>query len=88
MTDFAKYFNIPYRTIQNWEAGTRQCPEYVVELIKYKLEKELIEGEWVSVGDWMLTCSVCDNVIEDMDSDELPSFCQHCGSKMGRKKRK
>lgn len=37
---FAKYFNIPLRTLQHWEAGTRSCPEYLLELIKYKIEKE------------------------------------------------
>lgn len=39
-TQFAEYFNIPYRTIQNWEAGVRQCPAYVLDLIKYKLNNE------------------------------------------------
>lgn len=37
---FAEYFNIPVRTIEDWEAGRRKPPEYVVELIKYKLKKE------------------------------------------------
>lgn len=38
--EFAKYFNIPQRTIENWEGGQRKPPPYVVELIKYKIEKE------------------------------------------------
>ena len=37
---FADYFNIPVRTLQDWEAGKRTPPVYVVELIKYKIEKE------------------------------------------------
>ena len=37
---FSEYFGIPYRTVENWERGERQCPDYVVSLIKYKLEKE------------------------------------------------
>lgn len=37
---FAEYFNIPKRTIENWEGGHRKPPAYVVELIKYKIEKE------------------------------------------------
>lgn len=37
LTQFSKYFNIPYRTIQNWERGERQCPEYLLELMEYKL---------------------------------------------------
>lgn len=38
--EFAGYFNIPLRTIENWETGKRNPPEYVVELIRYRLEKE------------------------------------------------
>lgn len=38
--DFAEYFGIPYRTIQNWELGERECPEYLLQLMEYKLEKE------------------------------------------------
>lgn len=37
---FAEFFGVPYRTLQNWELGERQCPEYVISLMKYKLEKE------------------------------------------------
>lgn len=29
---------IPVRTIQNWEGGQRKCPEYIIELVKFKLE--------------------------------------------------
>ena len=39
-TEFGKYFNIPYRTIQNWELGTRECPVYLLDLIQYKLNNE------------------------------------------------
>lgn len=35
---FSDYFNIPYRTVQNWSSGERQPPEYVLELIKDKLK--------------------------------------------------
>lgn len=37
---FAEYFNIPYRTLQNWELGERECPTYLIDLIKYKLTNE------------------------------------------------
>lgn len=39
-TDFSIYFNIPYRTIQNWDLEVRSCPTYIVELMQYKLQKE------------------------------------------------
>lgn len=44
-SQFAKYFSIPKDTIQNWEQGRRKCPEYLLDLIEYKLTKEkLIKG--------------------------------------------
>ena len=39
---FAEYFNIPVRTLQDWEGGRRIPPKYVIELIKYKLKKERV----------------------------------------------
>lgn len=37
---FAEYFGIPKRSIENWDGGQRECPPYLVELMRYKLEKE------------------------------------------------
>lgn len=37
---FAEYFGIPYRTIQDWELGNRKCPEYLLDLMEYKLKNE------------------------------------------------
>jgi DNA-binding transcriptional regulator YiaG len=39
-TKFAEYFKIPRRTVQNWELGTNKCPDYLLELMHYKLQKE------------------------------------------------
>ena len=39
-TKFAEYFNIPRRTVQNWELGTNKCPEYLLDLMEYKLNNE------------------------------------------------
>lgn len=45
LKQFSEYFGIPYRTLQNWEREERKCPTYLIELIKYKIEKEnLIKG--------------------------------------------
>ena len=38
--DFAEQYNIPVGTIRDWEQGRRKCPPYVIELLKYKIEKE------------------------------------------------
>lgn len=37
---FAEYFGIPRRTIENWETEVNQCADYVIELLKYKLDHE------------------------------------------------
>lgn len=35
--EFCDYFSIPYRTVQDWEAGKRVMPEYVLRLMEYKI---------------------------------------------------
>lgn len=42
MRQFSEYFEIPYRTVQDWKRGVSKCPEYLLNLIQYKLEKEEI----------------------------------------------
>lgn len=39
-SQFAKFFKIPLSSLQKWEQSQRQCPEYLVELIEYKLKNE------------------------------------------------
>ena len=38
--EFAEYFGIPYRTMQDWELGNRKMPEYLLRLMMYKVEVE------------------------------------------------
>ena len=40
--EFAAWLGIPYRTMQDWELGNSQVPEYVLRLVAYKvmIEKE------------------------------------------------
>ena len=33
LTDLAARFGIPYRTLQNWKAGVRPCPQYIVDML-------------------------------------------------------
>ena len=37
---FCDYYGIPYRTVQDWEAGKRKMPSYVLRMMKYVAEKE------------------------------------------------
>lgn len=41
-SQFSAYFSIPLDTLQNWEQGRRKCPDYLLDLIEYKLKKENI----------------------------------------------
>lgn len=43
--DFANYLHIPLGTVRDWEQGKRKMPEYVYELIEYKVSRELISQE-------------------------------------------
>ena len=38
--EFSEYFGIPYRTVTEWERGTRKMPDYVLRLMAYKIEME------------------------------------------------
>ena len=42
---FAEYLNISVRTVQYWEQEKRTPPEYVTELIEYKLRNEGLIGK-------------------------------------------
>ena len=38
--EFAEYFGIPLRTVEEWEAGRRRIQDYLLRLIEYKLRME------------------------------------------------
>ena len=38
--DFSAHTGIPVRTLEDWEAGRRTPPEYILRLIEYQLEYE------------------------------------------------
>lgn len=42
--EFADYFEIPYRTVQEWELGNRNMPEYLLRLMIYKVQIENENG--------------------------------------------
>jgi DNA-binding transcriptional regulator YiaG len=37
---YADYFGIPKRTIEEWERGSRKCTKYLLDLMIYKLKNE------------------------------------------------
>lgn len=44
-TEFSRYMDIPLRTLEEWEAGRRQMPEYVLRLIVYYVKVQQILRE-------------------------------------------
>ena len=38
---FSEKYGIPCRSIENWESGQRQCPDYVLRLLEYKVKTEI-----------------------------------------------
>lgn len=40
--EFCKAFQIPYRTVTEWELGNRHAPEYVLRLLEYYIRHEAL----------------------------------------------
>ena len=38
--EFCTFFQIPYRTVTEWELGHRHAPEYVLRLLEYYIQHE------------------------------------------------
>lgn len=43
--EFAEYFEIPLRTVEDWEAGKRKMPQYLLRLILYKVKIEIMQKD-------------------------------------------
>lgn len=43
--EFSDYMGIPLRTLEEWEAGKRKMPDYVLRLITYYARMELLLKE-------------------------------------------
>ena len=43
--EFCDYFQIPYRTVTEWERDNRHAPEYVLRLLEYYIRMENLTNE-------------------------------------------
>lgn len=43
--EFALYFDIPYRTVTDWELNNRKMPEYLLRMMEYQLRMEKLIKE-------------------------------------------
>ena len=45
--EFAARYNIPFRTIQNWETRSRKPPEYIIDLLERQVKEDLINRKTI-----------------------------------------
>lgn len=38
---FSQKYNIPLPTLRHWEQKQRECPQYVLELLEFKVREDL-----------------------------------------------
>ena len=51
-TVFSHYIGIPLRTLEEWEAGRRQMPDYVLRLLTYYTKMErLLEEQKITLAE-------------------------------------
>ena len=51
-SEFAARYNIPFRTIQNWETGMRKPPEYVIELLENRIRSDLANRKAITLPEY------------------------------------
>lgn len=39
---FAEKYGLPYRSVENWEEGSRKPPDYVLDLLNFRVETDLV----------------------------------------------
>lgn len=37
---FSQYFGVSKRSVEDWDRGINKCPDYLLDLMRYKLEHE------------------------------------------------
>jgi len=67
-SEFAARYNIPFRTIQNWESGMRTPPEYVTVLLKNRIQSDLCNRKTRLLPKY------------DIHKKELPKRCDYVGA--------
>ncbi len=39
--EFSQKYKIPLHTLTNWEQGIRKCPQYLIDLLEFKVKEDL-----------------------------------------------
>lgn len=48
-SEFASRYNIPFRTVQNWETGLRKPPKYIMALLENRIREDLVNRKTASL---------------------------------------
>lgn len=51
-SEFALRYNIPFRTVQNWETGLRNPPQYITELLESRIMSDLINRKTITLPEY------------------------------------
>ena len=82
--EFSEYFGMSKRAVEEWDRGARKCPEYLMNLMEYKLRKEK-HGQWVreKTAEEDYICTACGaKACSDEERYHLGRYCHECGAKM------
>ena len=51
-SEFAVRYNIPFRTIQNWETEQRKPPEYILDLLEKLIKEDAVNRRTVKLPEY------------------------------------
>ncbi len=49
--EFCEYFKIPYRTMSEWERDGRHAPDYLIRLLDYYIQVEMLKKDRKEAAD-------------------------------------
>lgn len=67
-SEFAQRYNIPFRTIQNWETGLRKPPEYMISLLENRIKEDLVNRKTIALPKY------------DLHKSDLPRRSDYVGT--------
>jgi transcriptional regulator with XRE-family HTH domain len=71
-TQLSELTGVPMRTIQNWETGSRKCPEYVTKMILAMLEQKFNHPDYQTILEEML--DMLEHDVRHLKTDEARNY--------------
>lgn len=81
--EFGKLFHLPKRTLEAWEMGERNPPDYLIELINYKINREVNSMITIQSDRNRAThfCDCCGYYLDvPVDTEDYDIWCPNCGA--------